>query len=128
MPTLGDRRASVREPAASVRGPAIDRLVAMILRHVAILVGATALAVCALLYAFAPAVPHSVLGWAALAGLGIPAWLFLEWLGGAVLGSGFLTRRSSGMRILLGVPAVLVLAAIGWLCVWLVQAAVASAP
>ena len=100
----------------------------MVLRHVSILVGGTVVVLCALLYAFAPAVPHSVLGWAALAGLGIPAWLFLEWLGGAVLGSGFLTRLASGMRVLLGVPVLLVLAAIGWLCVWLVQVAVASAP
>ena len=77
--------------------------------------------VCVLLYVYYPAAPHSILGWAALVGPGIPVWMALEWLGEQVGESQFFKRRSSGIRILLGVPVVLALIALGWLGTRLVQ-------
>lgn len=96
----------------------------MAIRHVVLLVFGVGLLLCALLYAYFPAVPHSVLGWVALIGLGLPAWIFLEWLGETVVGSRFFARRSSGVRILLGVATALAILAIAWGCVRLVQVAV----
>ena len=89
-------------------------------------VGILAFLLCWLLYLYFPAVPHSVLGWVALVGLGLPVWFFLEWLGTAVLGSRFFARRSSGFRILVGVPVCLVLVVISMICVRLVQGAIAA--
>jgi hypothetical protein len=89
--------------------------------------GATPLLICALLFAYFPAVPHSALGWAALFGLGVPIWLLLEWLGGVIVEWRFFARRSSGIRILLGIPIFLAFMVIAWACVRLVQAAVLSA-
>lgn len=63
------------------------------------------LVACALLFAYFPAVPRSLLGWVALFLVGLPAWLALEWVGTAVLGSQFFARLSRPMRILLAVPA-----------------------
>ena len=99
----------------------------MTLRNVVLLTGAAGLLLCALLYAYFPAVPHSFLGWVALVGLGLPIWIFLEWLGNTVVGSRFFIRRSSGVRILLGVPTALAIMAIAWACVRFVQAAVFAA-
>jgi hypothetical protein len=96
----------------------------MALRNVVLFVFGVGLLLCALLYAYFPAVPHSVLGWVALIGLGLPAWIFLEWLGETVVGSRFFARRSSGVRILLGVATALAILAIAWGCVRLVQVAV----
>ena len=99
----------------------------MALRNVALVIVGVGLLLCALLYAYFPAVPHSLLGWLALVGLGVPVWIFLEWLGEAVVGSRFFARRSSGVRILLGVPTALAIMAIAWGCVRLVQVAVFAA-
>ena len=99
----------------------------MTLRNVVLLTATAGLLLCALLYAYFPAVPHSLSGWAALVGLGLPVWIFLEWLGNTVVGSRFFMRRSSGVRILLGVPTVLAIMGIAWVCVRLVQAAVFTA-
>jgi hypothetical protein len=88
----------------------------------ALVVGALFLGL--LLYIYFPAVPRSTLGWVALVGLGLPVWLFLEWLGEVVLDSALFRRRSSGFRILVGVPVVLMLMAIAVACVRLVQAAI----
>lgn len=96
----------------------------MVLRNVGLLIGAVGLLLCALLYAYFPAVPQSLLGWLALVGLGAPVWIFLQWLGEAVIGSRFFARRSSGFRILLGVPTALAMMGIAWICVRLVQGAV----
>lgn len=66
-----------------------------------------------LMLGFATIMPKSGLGWLALFALGVPAWFALEWLGGVVLGWGFLARRSSAVRILLAVPLV-----IGLMGIW----------
>ena len=99
----------------------------MALRDVGLLIGGVGLLLCALLYAYFPVVPHSLLGWLALVGLGAPVWIFLEWLGEAVVGLRFFARRSSGVRILLGVPTALAIMGIAWVCVRLVQGAVFAA-
>ena len=71
-----------------------------------------------------PAVPKSILGWLALIVVGIPAYLLVEWLGQAILGSTFLSVRSRFVRIAIAVPVVIALAAvasaIGWGVQWLV--------
>jgi hypothetical protein len=69
------------------------------------LFGLVGLLACALLLAYFPAVPKTLLGWVALLFVGLPAWFALEWLGTAVLGAQFVTRLSRPMRILLAVPA-----------------------
>ena len=99
----------------------------MVLRNVVLLIAGVGLLLGVLLYAYFPAVPRSFLGWLALVGLGVPVWIFLEWLGEAVVGSNFFARRSSGVRILLGVPTALAIMAIAWVCVRLVQGAVFAA-
>jgi hypothetical protein len=79
-----------------------------------------------LLLMFFPVVPRTPLGWAALVGLGVPLWFFLEWLGQLVLGSSFYSRRSSAGRIVLAIPAVALLLAIGAVLIRLVQWAMVS--
>lgn len=77
--------------------------------------GLVGLVVCALLFAYFPAVPRSLLGWLALLFVGLPSWFALEWVGTAVLGSQFFARLSRPMRILLAVPtlaAIMVLAVV----------------
>lgn len=69
------------------------------------LLGLVGLAACALLFAYFPAVPRSLLGWMALFLVGLPAWFALEWVVTTVLGSQFFARLSRPMRILLAVPA-----------------------
>ena len=69
------------------------------------LLGLVSLVACALLFAYSPAVPKSLLGWVALFLVGLPAWFALEWVGTTVLGSQFFARLSRPMRILLAVPA-----------------------
>jgi len=80
-----------------------------------------------LMYFYLPAVPHSALGWIALIGLGLPVWMFLEWLGEFVFDSRLFRGRSSGFRIVVGVPVFIVVACIAMVCVWLVQAAILAA-
>ena len=85
------------------------------LRSTLSLLGVFGLLVCALLFAYFPAVPKSLLGWVALLLVGLPVWFVLEWLGTAVLGSQFFARLSRPMRILLAVPtlaAIMVLAVV----------------
>ena len=83
------------------------------LRYAAVGVLAIAFFGGALLYLYYPAKPHSVLGWLVLFAVGLPTWAFLEWLGDAVLNNQWFGRLSSPARIALGVPAVLVLTAVG---------------
>jgi hypothetical protein len=99
----------------------------MTLRNLGRTAGISVVVVCVLLYAYYPAVPHSMLGWVALLALGAPVWISLEWFGEAVGESRFFKRRSSGMRILFGVPVVLALMVIAWLGTRLVQWAVLAA-
>jgi hypothetical protein len=77
---------------------------------------------CFLIFLYYPAVPTSTLGWAILIFLGIPAWLFLEWLGELVLGMRFFSRLSRAARIAIAVPVVILLIAVGMLLLGLVQA------
>jgi hypothetical protein len=65
--------------------------------------------------------PHSLLGWLVLLIAGIPAWLFLEWLGGGALGMPFFQRLPSTARILVGIPVVIVLMTAAFLVSLLVQ-------
>lgn len=58
---------------------------------------------------FYPTIPRSFLGWVALFFLGIPAWVILELTGEFVLGASLFKRMPSGLRIIVGVPVVLVL-------------------
>ena len=83
--------------------------------------------VCLLLYTYYPAIPQSQLGWAALIGLGLPTYFFLEWLGEAILGATFFKQRSSVGRVLLAVPVAAILLAVAALLVWLVRRAVVTA-
>jgi hypothetical protein len=99
----------------------------MTLRKTLVAAGVLVFMLGMLLYLYFPAVPRSVLGWVALVVLGLPVWLFLEWLGEAVLGSRFFARRSSGARILLGVPACIVLGAVAVILVRFVQSLVLAA-
>ena len=82
---------------------------------------------CFLLLMYFPAVPRTPFGWAALLGLGIPLWVFLEWLGHLVLGSSFYARRSSIGRVLLAIPAVAILVVVAAALIGLVQLAIVSA-
>lgn len=56
---------------------------------------------------FYPEIPSSTLGWVALFLLGIPAWLFIEFVGKIVLSSDFFKNHSSSVRILLGIPTII---------------------
>ncbi len=85
------------------------------LRSSLLLLGLVGLLPCALLIAYFPAVPKSLLGWVALFLVGLPSWFALEWVGSTVLGAQFFARLSRPMRILLGVPtlaAIMVLAVV----------------
>ena len=93
----------------------------MKLRHVLLALGIVVFLLCGLLFLGFPVVPTSFMGWVALVTLGIPTWFFLEWLGEQVLGSAFFSRRSPAVRILLAVPAVIALVAVGSVLVWVVQ-------
>jgi hypothetical protein len=99
----------------------------MTLRESVSWIGLAAVLLCGLLYLYFPAVPHSVLGWVVLVGLGLPVWAFVEWLGAVVLGSRFFANRSSSIRIFIGVPVLLVLIAIAAVCVRFVQVAIFAA-
>jgi hypothetical protein len=79
-----------------------------------------------LAWTFYPDIPSSVLGWAALFVIGIPAYIFLEWLGDVVFGSQFFKNRSSFTRILLGVPVALVLISIAFIVITVVQELIKS--
>jgi hypothetical protein len=88
--------------------------------------GLVVLAVCMLLYLYYPAVPHSVIGWVLLVVVGIPTWFFLEWLGEVTLGSQLFTKLSSGARIAIAVPVIIVLMLIGGIVVHFGQRAITA--
>lgn len=70
---------------------------------------------------FYPTIPRSFLGWVALFFLGIPVWVILESAGDLVLGASFFKRMPSALRILAGVPVVLVLIAFALFVIDFVQ-------
>jgi hypothetical protein len=72
------------------------------------------------------AVPTSAMSWALLVVLGVPVWLFLEWLGSSVLGAKFFHRLSSPARIAVAVPVVALLMAIAFALTSLVRSAVVA--
>jgi len=74
-----------------------------------------------LAWTFFPDIPSSVLGWTVLFVVGIPAYIFVEWLGEVVLDSQFFKSRSRFTRILIGVPVVLVLISITFIVIMFVQ-------
>lgn len=74
-----------------------------------------------LTWTFYPKIPSSVLGWGALIIIGIPAFLFIEWLGETVLGSQFFKNGSGFIRVLLGVPIALILLGVAWFVIDFVQ-------
>jgi hypothetical protein len=79
------------------------------LRKLLAIVWIFGLIVCLLIFIYYPAVPTSILGWATLIFVGIPFWLFLEWLGGAVFEMRFFSRLSSAARIGLAIPVMIIL-------------------
>lgn len=93
------------------------------------LVGASAIAllIAIQLWIFLPVVPRSALGWGVLVILGLPASLFIEWLGEAALDRQSFHRLSGPARILVAAPVALVLVAVTWAAVWGVRLAVAAA-
>ncbi len=70
---------------------------------------------------FYPEIPRSILAWVALLMLGIPAWIFLEWLGDITLSSSFFKNRSRSIRIMLGVPTVILLGGIALIVISFVR-------
>ena|SRR5207302_11422027 len=86
-------------------------------RSIAIVLGVVVLVTCMLLYLYFPAVPHSLVGWAALFVIGIPTWFFLERLGEVTLGSSFFAKLSSTARIAVAIPIVIALMVVGGLLV-----------
>jgi len=61
---------------------------------------------------FYPSIPRSIAGWTVLIFLGLPALIFIETMGEKILGAKFFRDRSGVVRIMLGVPTVIVLSAI----------------
>ncbi len=82
--------------------------------------------ICFALALYFPAVPRSALGWAALVLVGIPVWLFLEWLGTAVLGFRFLSRLPSWVRVAIAVPLVGVFLIVAFAMAWSVRKLIVS--
>ena len=82
--------------------------------------------ICFALALYFPAVPRSLLGWAALVLVGIPVWLLLEWLGTAVLGIRFLSRLPSWGRVAIAVPLVGVFLIVAFAMAWSVRKLIMS--
>ena len=72
-------------------------------------------------------VPHSMLGWALLIGLGVPAVVLVEAVGDAGSGARFLARLSSPMRVLVAIPLVLAFCGIAGLLFRIVRQVVLAA-
>ena len=85
------------------------------------ILGIVAFCAAFLAWTFYPEIPSSVLGWGALIIIGIPAYIFLEWLGETILGSQFFKKRSSFTRVILCVPVALILIAVALFVVGFVQ-------
>lgn len=58
-----------------------------------------------------PHLPNSLVGWAILVGVGVPFWIFLEWLAGKVfskrVGHRISQKPLSGIRIVYALGAIL---------------------
>ncbi len=87
---------------------------------------ALVLAVGALLWIYYPVVPKTVLGWVLLFAIGIPSWLFLEWLADRVLGARVFSRMGRASRIALGVPVMIILMIVAALVISLGRRAISG--
>ena len=93
--------------------------------HPIIAVISAAIIICTLLVInFFPGIPRTIGGWGVLVIFGLPSLVMLEWLGEIVLGSRFIKNQSSGIRILFGVLAILLLLPIVYFVLIFVQSAV----
>ncbi|TQF70021.1 hypothetical protein [Pseudoalteromonas luteoviolacea] len=73
---------------------------------------------------FFPEIPRTIAGWTALILLGLPAWIFIEWLVEVVLGSRLFSNLSSTARVILGVPTVIILGSVALLVIAAVHLAI----
>jgi hypothetical protein len=85
-----------------------------------------ALAVGLLLWLYYPVVPRSVLGWVLLFVIGIPSWLFLEWLGDRVFSARVFSRIGRAARIALAVPVMILLLIVAAYIIYLGQRVIAG--
>lgn len=99
------RRAAVEFSASG--SSANPRITPVGLRSIAFIASAVGGLVVYGLASYFPAFPKSVVGWAALAFLGIPLLLGAEWLGDRFLGSKLLARCSSVTRVAIAIAALL---------------------
>ena len=99
----------------------------MSIRRVLVVVSGVVLLLATQLWIFVPSFPRSALGWVVLVVLGLPVSLLIEWLGEESLSAKFWTRRSAATRLLLGVPAVLVLMGVSLALIWGVRWMIAVA-
>jgi len=97
------------------------------MRKIIGLVGIVAFMALYLVMHLYPEIPRTALGWLALFILGIPAWIFIEWLGEVILGSTFFKNSSRSLRIILGVPTVILLCGVAFFVVSFVNQYVKSA-
>jgi hypothetical protein len=70
------------------------------------------------LYVYDSALFTRIAGWVAFAIGLVGIWLFLEWFGEFVFGARFFSRMSSGARIVIAVPVLVGVAAVGWALLW----------
>jgi len=87
---------------------------------------ALALAAGMLLWLYYPVIPRSVLGWVLLFVIGIPTWLFLEWLSDRVLGARVFSRLGRAARIALAVPVLILLLLVAAYVIHLGQRAISG--
>src|SRR5450432_3494675 len=94
-------------------------------RNVAVIVGVCALIASLLLYVHPSQAVVRALGWIAFVVASVLIWYGLERTGIFVLGANVFARMSSGVRIIVGIPLVLALAALGSGALWLAANAIA---
>jgi hypothetical protein len=87
---------------------------------------ALALVVGMLLLLYFPVVPRSVVGWVLLFVIGIPTWLFLEWLGERVLSASVFSSVGRAARIALAVPVLVLFLVVAAYIVHLGQRAISG--
>jgi hypothetical protein len=91
------------------------------LRNLLLIAGVIGFIICYLLYIYYPAFPRSFLGWLVIIFIGIPVWLFLEWIGERMFGMQFFNKLSSPMRVIIAIPFFIALVAVAAFLVQLVQ-------
>ena len=86
----------------------------------------SALAVGMLIWLYYPVVPQNVLGWVMLFVVGVPSWLFLEWLGNLVFSARIFTRIGRAARIALAVPVMILFLIVAGYVIYLGQKVIAG--